>query len=683
MSKKPNTISPKEPTEEGQPQMIQPEKIDLRSHDSAGDKVAELLRLFPEIRTEGGKLDFDALKLVLGETVDVGKERYGMNWPGKADCFKTIQAPSLGTLRPCPEESVNFDTTENLFIEGDNLEVLKLLQKSYLGKVKMIYIDPPYNTGNDFIYPDNFAESLQTYLEYTGQVDAEGQKFGTNTEADGRFHSKWMNMMYPRLYLARNLLSETGFIVVSIDDAELCNLRLLLNDIFGEENLAAVLVFDRNRKNDAKLFSVGHEYMVVYANSKSLLTEMGIRLRATKEGVDELREEFNRLRAELKDDWPAITRALKGYYATFSEDDPRQPLTRYTKVDERGPYRTDGDPSWPGGGGPTYDVLHPVTRKPCKKPAGGWRFPTEERFWEEYRAHRIVFGPDETTMPSVRRNLFEKDDQVMRSVFFSYAQTATQDFTSVFGGHKVFDNPKSYVDLKRLIEYLTEPNDIVLDFFAGSASTAHAVLLANCDASPDRKFICVQLPEPCNESTPSGRAALALGMKTIAEICKERVRRVIKNLNAEDAGKLALDSVGQDRGFRVFKLAESNFTTWDAQVAHESKALERQLEFHVDHIREKRTEDDILYELLLKSGFPLTTPVETKELAGKTIYSVAGGALVICLARELTLELIRAIAGNKPERVVCLDEGFAGNDQLKANAVQTFKTKGVTSFKTV
>ena len=217
--------------------MTQPEKLDLRSHDAAGDKIAELLRLFPEIRTEGGKLDFERLKLALGESVDMGKERYGMNWPGKADCFKTIQVPSLGTLRPCPEESVNFDTTENLIIEGDNLEVLKLLQKSYLGKVKMIYIDPPYNTGNDFIYPDNYSENLQTYLEYTGQTDKEGRKFATNTEADGRFHSRWMNMMYPRLYLARNLLRDDGVIFISIDDHEIDNLQKLCKDLFGEESI--------------------------------------------------------------------------------------------------------------------------------------------------------------------------------------------------------------------------------------------------------------------------------------------------------------------------------------------------------------------------------------------------------------------------------------------------------------
>jgi adenine-specific DNA-methyltransferase len=420
-----------------------PEHVDLASKDIAEDKRQELLRLFPEVRTEGGKLDFDRLKLALGQAVDVGKERYGMNWPGKADCFKTIQQPSLATLRPCPEESVNFDATENLIIEGDNLEVLKLLQKSYLGKVKMIYIDPPYNTGNDFIYPDNYAESLQTYLEYTGQVDAEGQKFGTNTETDGRFHSKWINMMYPRLYLARNLLRDDGFFVASIDDSELCNVRAVLNEVFGEDNLAAVLVFDRNRKNDAKLFSVGHEYMVVYARNKALLTERNVRLRASKEGVDEVREEFERLRKAHNDEWELVGKGLREYYATFTEDDPRLPLARFTKVDERGPFRTDGDSSWPGGGGPRYDVPHDVTKKPCKIPPGGWRWPTFERMKEEIDKGNIVFGPDESTIPSVRRNLFEKDDQVMRSVVFSYAQKATQEFAKIFGGLKVFDNPKS------------------------------------------------------------------------------------------------------------------------------------------------------------------------------------------------------------------------------------------------
>jgi len=247
----------------------QPEKLDLRSQDIAEDKRLELTQLFPEVRTEGGQIDFDRLKQVLGEAVDVGKERYGMTWPGKADCFKTIQAPSLGTLRPCPEESVNFDASENMIIEGDNLEVLKLLQKSYLGKVKMIYIDPPYNTGNDFIYPDNYTESLQTYLEYTGQVDAQGKKFGTNTDTDGRFHSKWLNMMYPRLYLARNLLREDGVIFISIDDNELDNLRKLCNEIFGEESFVACITWQKmySGKADATHFGRFHENILCFAKN--------------------------------------------------------------------------------------------------------------------------------------------------------------------------------------------------------------------------------------------------------------------------------------------------------------------------------------------------------------------------------------------------------------------------------
>jgi adenine-specific DNA-methyltransferase len=248
----------------------QPDKFDLASHDMTEDKRQELLRLFPEIRTEGGKLDFERLKLALGEMVDVGKERYGMNWPGKAECFKTIQTLSMGTLRPCPEESVNFDTSENLIIEGDNLEVLKLLQKSYLGKVKMIYIDPPYNTGNDFIYPDNFSESLKTYLEYTGQVDAEGRKFGTNTDTDGRFHSKWINMMYPRLYLSRNLLQDDGVIFISIDDKELKNLINICDELFGEENKIGIVSVISNLKgrSDDKYLATAHNYLVAYKKSE-------------------------------------------------------------------------------------------------------------------------------------------------------------------------------------------------------------------------------------------------------------------------------------------------------------------------------------------------------------------------------------------------------------------------------
>lgn len=660
------------------------EKLDLLSMDVTEDKKQQLLSLFPEARTEGGKIDFDRLKLALGEAVDVGRERYGMNWPGKAECFKTIQTPSMGTLLPCPEESINFESTENLIIEGDNLEVLKLLQKSYLGKVKMIYIDPPYNTGNDFIYPDNYSESLLTYLEYTGQVDSEGKKFSTNMDTDGRFHSKWLNMMYPRLYIARNLLREDGFLLVSIDDSEFCNLRGILNELFGEENMVAVLVWDRNRKNDAKFFSVGHEYMLVYARDKVRLTELEVILRAPKEGVEEIRNLFEQFRERYGEDFDRIARELKVFFQTLPGDSPLKPLARYNRVDAGGPYRDDGNINWPGGGGPMYNVIHPTTKKQCKKPRSGWRYPNPERFWAEYQAGRIVFGADESTVPRVRLDLFTNALQVLPSVQYSYAQTAALQFDAIFNGTRVFDNPKPYNDLVKLVEYLTGPEDLVMDFFAGSGTLGHAILASNYVSQSMRRFLLVQLPESITDSTETGRNSLALGLSTVADITKERIRRVIRRLNDEDEGKLDLEGASQqDRGFRVFKLAESNFKPWDAEINHDANTLKKQIELFVDHIREDRDTDDLFYEILLKSGFELTTPVERIKLAGKTVYSVAGGALFICLEKELTIELIRTMANAKPERIVCLDEGFAGNDQLKANAVQVFKTKGIPSFKTV
>lgn len=641
-----------------------PEKLDLRSHDIAEEKRQALLRLFPEIRTEGGKIDFERLKLALGEAVDVGKERYGMHWPGKADCFKTIQMPSLGTLRPYPEESVNFDTTENLIIEGDNLEVLKLLQKSYLGKVKMIYIDPPYNTGNDFIYPDDYSESLQTYLQYTGQVDAEGKKFSTNTETDGRFHSKWLNMMYPRLYLARNLLREDGVIFISIDDHEGANLKKICDDIFGEENFLAQLSWrtDGNFDNQAK-FKECHEYILVFGRNADQFPHPPV--------VDPSTSQESKLfRAEIRN--------------TIVKNGPKNPVSD-VELPEGFPCELrDGmigprNDSWP-------HYLHaahvqngrltaPVTVR------SGW---SSKELLLAFISQKCEPVPDAreqqtrfllSTTGAIEAIKVRSDRQshvITTLSGFGGSQKATGEIQQL--GVSFDDYPKP----TGLIKYFLQMNDgedfITLDFFAGSGTTAHAVLDLNKQDGGNRKFILVQLPEP------TGRT----DYPTIADITKERVRRVINKRNEEDAGKLDLDGAQQqDRGFRVFKLAESNFTPWNAEAPHDAAALEQQLELHVEHLREGRTAQDLLYEILLKSGFPLTTPVEPLQLAGKTVYSVASGALFLCLERALTLDVIRAMAERKPERVVCLDAGFAGNDQLKANAVQIFKTKGVTSFKTV
>ena len=331
-----------------------------------------------------------------------------------------------------------------------------------------------------------------------------------------------------------------------------------------------------------------------------------------------------------------------------------------------------------------YDIIHPVTKKLCKKPRSGWRYPTEARFWEEYRAGRIVFGSDENTVPRVRLDLFSSAIQVLPSVQYSYAQTAAQQFDSIFGGTRVFDNPKPYTDLVQIIEYLSGPEDLVIDFFAGSGSLAHAVTISNNRSGGSRKYILIQLPEIITNTSETGRNALSLGLSSVVEITKERVRRVIKKLNNEDQGKLDLEGASEeDRGFRVFKLAESNFKPWNANIPHDKAVLQEKLFQHIDHILEGRSEDDLLFEVLLKSGYELTTIVETSTLAGKKVYSVANGAFLICLERELSLDLIRAMADRQPERIVVLDEGFAGNDQLKTNAVQIFKSKAITSFKTV
>lgn len=617
----------------------QPEKLDLRSRELAEEKKQELLRLFPEIRTQDGKIDFDRLKLALGETVDVGKERYGMNWPGKADCFKAIQTPSLGTLRPCPGESVNFDSAENLIIEGDNLEVLKLLQKSYLGKVKMIYIDPPYNTGNEFIYPDNFSESLQTYLQYTGQVDAEGRKFGTNTDAEGRFHSKWLSMMYPRLYLARNLLTVDGVMFISIDDHEMQNLRTLMNEVFGEESFVACCVWQKrySRENRGAIGDA-HEYLMVYAANPDAFQTSRRLIALTEEQAAIYKDPNN----DPKGRWRAVPMTAQGYR-------PNQ----------------------------MYEVETPSGQK-HKPPEGRCWSMIEPEFLKLKAAGRIYFGKDGNSQPGIIRYLSEVEGLVPWTWWPSnevgHTDEARKEVQSIFGTQTVYDTPKPTRLIKRMLEIAVGPGDLVLDFFAGSGTTAQAVLDTNAADNGDRKFILVQLPEP------TGRT----DYPTIADISKERVRRAIKKLVDEDSTKLNLSGGKKpDRGFRVFKLAESNFKPWNAQVERGAEALEQQLELHVDHILGGRTDADILYEILLKSGFPLTTPIATLTLAGQAIYSAAEGALLICLERQLTLELIRAMAERKPERIVCLDEGFAGNDQLKANAVQLFKTKGITSFKTV
>jgi adenine-specific DNA-methyltransferase len=657
------------------------EKLDLRSMSITDEKHAQLKELFPEVFTEGGRIDFDRLKLALGELVDVGKERYGMVWPGKADCFKTIQRPSVATLRPCRDESVNFDATENMIIEGDNLEVLKLLQKAYLGKIKMIYIDPPYNTGNDFIYPDNYTESLQTYLEYTGQVDAEGRKFSTNTEADGRFHSKWLNMMYPRLYLARNLLRDHGAIFISIADNEIINLRKICDEIFGEENFVSTFVWDGGRKNDSKKVSVGHEYVVCYSKRNEpeadLVSDYTL-WRERKEGIDDIYRAHEEGVKKFGKNWNAISESLQAWFKTLPESHPAKAHDHYRLADSRGVYFAS-DLSGPDDGRknrPRYEVRHPKTNKPVPVPARGWRW-EEPRMREEIAADRVHFGPDESAIPNGKVYLKENEWQAPSSVFYKDRRAASAALRNLMEG-KIFDFPKDTTILARFISLLCREGDYVLDFFAGSGSTAEAALQVSAARDETINFILVQLPEPCENESPASNA----GFKTIADILRERARRTINKLNAQTSKLNFREKNAQDRGFRAFRLDTSCFIPWKSDGTSSSEAIEAQLELHVEHVQVGASSEDILCEILLKSGFPLTSRIEKLTIERKHVYSISEGAMLICLDKALTYEVIKGMVDRSPERVVSLDEGFAGNDQLKTNTVQLMKSKGIV-FRTI
>lgn len=628
------------------------EKLNLQSFNITEEQKVKLQALFPESVTENGKIDFDRLKLTLGGQIDSGKERYGMNWPGKSDCYQNIQQPSIATISPCPEESVNFDTTENLFIEGDNLEVLKLLQKSYLGKVKMIYIDPPYNTGNEFIYPDDYSESLETYLQYTGQIDSEGRKFSTNTDTDGRFHSKWLNMMYPRLFLAKNLLRDDGVIFISIDDNEVHNLRALCNEIFGEENFVANVVWQKRTSPESRLkISSGHEYILMFAKEMSSY-DKGINLLQLS---DEDKRNYKNPDNDPRGPWVSSDFTAQGY----------RPNQVYKIITPGGVEYTPPD-------GRCWKNMESVYLKQL----------TEGRMW---------FGNDGKGVPRRKTYLSEKEGKNIWSWWpnneVGHTQEATQEVKHIFNLEApMFDYPKPVRLLLRMLQISTSAlysedrseSDIILDFFAGSGTTAHAVLEINKQDNGNRKFIMVQLPEPC---TPESEA-FKVGYKTIADISKERIRRVIKKIEENNKGNLEFGKEKTDLGFKVFKLNPSNFKVWNSSVERNSEAVEKQLLEHIEHVNVKSREDAILYEILLKSGFELSTMVTKLDLAGKKVYSVSEGELLICLEKNLTKEVIRAIADKKPARVVCLDEGFHNDDQLKTNAVQTMKDKGVV-FRTV
>ena len=647
--------------------------MDGLSMDLERANLDKLRGVFPECFAEG-KLDIDKLLGLCGEYIDNDFEKYRFEWKGKAECLRLAQKRSAGTLRPCPGESVDWEHTRNLYIEGDNLEVLKLLQTAYYRKVKMIYIDPPYNTGNDFVYVDDFADPLARYREVTAQTTK------SNPETMGRFHTNWLNMMYPRLRLAANLLRDDGVIVISIDDAEIDNLKKLCNEVFGEENFLACLIWEKTRKNDARFFSIGHEYILVYAKSETTLRENNVYWREDKPGAHEMYREYELLRTKYGDDFPAMEKELKEYYANLPKDHPAKKHSRYNKIDEHGIWR-DHDISWPGGGGPRYDVIHPVTGKPCKVPPSGWRFPTLERMQEMIDNGLVVFREDHTEPPIRKSYLVRKmgrlsdeesiGKQVMGTYFYRSALQATNEVADLLGP-RVFDYPKDREILMRLIRYMTsaQNSDIILDFFSGSATTAHAVMQLNAEDGGNRRFILVQLPEVCDEKSEAAKA----GYANICEIGKERIRRAGKKLMQQvtsGVGNIKGEGYGcgmpttksewetaikeiVDVGFRVFKLDSSNLKTWDAAPI-----------------------DPQAGDVIAKLGVPLDFPVTEVSVNGKTAYSVGEDCLLlVCLAPDIQPEDVEQMAEYAPAKAVISRDSFA-DDTAMANAWYILRDRGV------
>ncbi|MBA4087561.1 MAG: site-specific DNA-methyltransferase [Novosphingobium sp.] len=582
------------------------------SGDVVGENVAALKALFPQIVTDG-KVDFEVLRQLLGDTVEEGEERYGLNWKGKAKARAHALTPTLATLRPAREDSVDWDTTRNLMIEGDNLEVLKCLRKAYAGKVKLIYIDPPYNTGKDFVYPDNYTDSMSSYLELTGQRGFDGTQLTSNKEGSGRFHTDWLNLMYPRLLLAREFLAGDGAILVSCNDQESANLKSLLDEIMGPDNFAGQIVWQRSKKGDAKLIASVHEYVLCYVRDKAAVLANGM-WRKPKEGAAEVLAQYQLFREKFGDNHMAIRGAMQDWYRSLNDSDPRKAHKHYSWSDARGLYFADNfaGPDDGRASRPRHDIFHPITDKACKKPSTGWRWDENKTAWAlEQDPPRIHFGPDETTIPCRKSYLAEIDSEPFSSVFYRDGRSATLEVEGLVG-KGVFQFPKNTEVLADFIELTTRDGDLILDFFAGSGSTGHAIYKLNAQRADKRRFALVQLPEPTElQSFP-----------TIADVTKERLRRAGAKVKADNPGAQL------DTGFRVFKLDRSNLKPWQPDADN----LEASLLDAVSNIVHGRSEEDLLVELLLKTGIDLTTPEEVREIAGKTVHALGGGALIVCLA---------------------------------------------------
>ncbi|MFK4537292.1 adenine-specific DNA-methyltransferase [Bradyrhizobium ottawaense] len=686
------------------------EKLKLHSPDLTQANIAKLREMFPGCVTEAageeGKvrlaIDFDQLRQELSDHIVEGsQERYRLDWPGKREALVTANMPIAKTLRPFRDESECFDSTKNLFIEGDNLVALKLLQETYLGAVKVVYIDPPYNTGKDFIYRDNFSATKEEYEKASGERDESGGRLVANSETRGRYHSDWLSMIFPRLTVAKRLLADDGVIMVSIDDFEQASLRRLMDQVFGESNFIAQLVWEKGRKNDAKFFSVGHEYMLIYAKNVSRLRERKEAWREEKPGARDIWEEFLRLKGKHGDSYKAVEADLAQWYSDLPKGHPAKKWSRYKRVDKYGPWR-DRDISWPGGDGPKYDVIHPVTKKACAVPEAGWRFSSPQEMQRQIDLGLVEFREDHTEPPFRKAHIRpipeeavddpnEENDngedgddaefatQVRGSYFYKQSQVSVKYLRSLMGA-KVFTNPKDHEELAKLIAYVT-PNDrdaLVVDFFAGAATTAEAVFCTNAVNGTNHKFIMVQLPESLEEVAASAAGAAKKTVQSamkmmkqngrplfLSEVSKERIRR---------AGAKALEGDShadwnKDVGFRVLKIDTSNMQD---VYYRPDEVNQKGLLDAVDNIKPDRSAEDLLFQVLVDWGVDLSLPIRNETIQGKIVFFVDENALIACFDTGITEALVKELAGREPLRVVFRDNGFV-SDAVKINVEQIFR----------
>lgn len=618
-------------------------KLDMQSQNILDGNIEKIAALFPNCVTEtaeGLKVDFDQLKQELSdEIVDGAKERYRLDWPGKREAIVTANLPTTNTLRPVREDSVDFDKTENLYIEGDNLEVLKILQESYLNKIKMIYIDPPYNTGKDFVYKDNFAADVEEWKE-ENERDETGNRLVVNPETSGRYHSDWLTMMYPRLKLARNLLTEDGVIFISIDDNEVHNLRKMCDEIFGEGNFVATIVWRKKYglQNDAKFYSISHEYLMTFSKNINLF----------KPNQLPRTEEQNK---------------------------------RYTNRDNdyRGPWKSSDLSVGRVTEKDIYEIITPSGRRVLPPEGNSWRF-SKEKYEEYVKDNRIWFGKDGDNVPSIKRFLSEVKDGITPSTFWDYDEVGHTDgsnkaLKNLFNNKAFFDYPKPVEYIKKAILIGTNSNDIILDFFSGSATTAHAVMQLNKEDGGNRKFIMAQLPEATDEKSEAYKA----GYKNICEIGKERIRRAAHKIREEKWEKIQKDAAKkgivvdyndeQDYGFRVYRLDSSNME----DVYYRPQDYKQdQMDLFADNVKQDRTPEDLLTQVMLDWGLQLSLPIERKTIAEKEVFSVAENSLYACFDEGIDEAFAKEIAKDKPLRIVFRDKGFK-DDTAKENVKQLLK----------